>query len=648
MKHSLYYLLVLSLSVLSCNTDKVEKELDNFSVSVAAPTDGKTAWTSGDRIRAYSITDGTILSNFTLSTSESGATARFSANETVKQGEEYRFLFPEQAVGRSLSTAGFITLPAAQTATAGGSDPSASPAFAQVTDITGTVHMEAVTGFVSFSLNETAAEVQSVTLEAAGGEQVAGTMRITPGSSLSVKYEDSGSSSITLSGTFEAGKEYRIAVIPGSYSGFQLTFRDADARISKHSLSGAEVGIGQNLQAGQFAPAFEGAHDWVTYHRSTKEGISPLVLVFMAEGFTEERRDVYLDICRAGADYIFSVEPFKHFKDYFSVYIGWEPATAMGPGSPWNVPTYKDANGRQSFNSMGQDKRDKVYNWIAQKCPEVLSGKTDLNNVGVFMMIDCGADDIGAVCDWDLTPQEIGRFVALVAYAPDKIYGSQAPGKVPQTYGANYYGYYEPADDGSVTKLSMEELESIGYKTVYGGTRAFLNDYRGTLLHEGMGHGFTHLLDEYWIYYTPGDNSSYYTYPHGTWNTSITESYYPLAIPTGLNLSPAQYNNPWKNLNDMKEELIAKDKRYERMGSYQGGGVQYMFGIWRPERVSVMMDSRPYFATWQRALAWQRIMRSSGEKPNCDVVNNIADLREYMEIDVAIEGIRDPTRDAKE
>jgi hypothetical protein len=58
-----------------------------------------------------------------------------------------------------------------------------------------------------------------------------------------------------------------------------------------------------------------------------------------------------------------------------------------------------------------------------------------------------------------------------------------------------------------------------------------------------------------------------------------------------------------------------------------------------------MNDLRPYFGTWDRALIYQRIMQMSGADPSFDVVADPADLRTFLDADLAVGGNYDPLRD---
>ncbi len=56
-----------------------------------------------------------------------------------------------------------------------------------------------------------------------------------------------------------------------------------------------------------------------------------------------------------------------------------------------------------------------------------------------------------------------------------------------------------------------------------------------------------------------------------------------------------------------KTSLVSTNSKYDRIGVFHGGGVS-LFNRWRSEEVSCMIDNRPYFSAWQRALI---------HSPNC-------------------------------
>ena len=222
---------------------------------------------------------------------------------------------------------------------------------------------------------------------------------------------------------------------------------------------------------------------------------------------------------------------------------------------------------------------------------------------------------IRPVCDWEAS----GRFVTPVGLIPNL-----SSGYSQWCFGGTWQNW--EYRNGVQTTLTASELQALGYAS----NGRLDGDFRNECLHEGGGHGIGRLGDEYWTTST-------------TTNFTGLDYYHKLAIPTMLNLSASGTDVSWAVLDGMRDELISKDSRYERLGTWEGG-YGYCTGIWRAEHVSVMMDNRPYFSTWERALIYMRIMRSTGENPQFDARNE-SDLRKFLEFDLANEGIKDPLRD---
>ena len=101
----------------------------------------------------------------------------------------------------------------------------------------------------------------------------------------------------------------------------------------------------------------------------------------------------------------------------------------------------------------------------------------------------------------------------------------------------------------------------------------------------------------------------------------------------GLNLAADPLAAPWKAdlLDYPLETLVQSDPNYGRIGVFQGGGNK-MFGRWRSEKISCMIDNRFYFSTWQRMLIVQRIMKLSGSTFN---------VASFWDHDVTTDPVRD-------
>jgi hypothetical protein len=143
--------------------------------------------------------------------------------------------------------------------------------------------------------------------------------------------------------------------------------------------------------------------------------------------------------------------------------------------------------------------------------------------------------------------------------------------------------YYRSTPSGTISELGS----SIG-------------DWRNTIIHEFGGHAFGRLADEYW-------SNTMLTYT----NSNVSGHSWP--VPFGLNVGNNPTAVPWKGiLLDNLANLVSRDSRYGRIGTFQGGDT-YTFGRWRSEKVSCMIDNRMYFSAWQRYLIVQRIFTLSGD-----------------------------------
>ena len=160
-------------------------------------------------------------------------------------------------------------------------------------------------------------------------------------------------------------------------------------------------------------------------------------------------------------------------------------------------------------------------------------------------------------------------------------------------------------------KRTQQDLDEVG-GFCYG-------DWRNILIHEFGGHCFGRLGDEYW-----SDTPSYIS---GPINTQTVYS-----VPFALNLAAAPSEALWKEvLLDRMDVLTAKDPNYARIGIFQGGDY-HLFGRWRSEKISCMVDNRAYFSAWQRYLIAQRIFSLSGDT---------LDFETWLAKDVTIDPVRD-------
>ena len=103
------------------------------------------------------------------------------------------------------------------------------------------------------------------------------------------------------------------------------------------------------------------------------------------------------------------------------------------------------------------------------------------------------------------------------------------------------------------------------------------------------------------------------------------------AVPHALNVSGFYDSAPWKeDLLDHLDEWTARNPDYGRIGLWHGA-YKSLYYRWRSEKISCMIDNRPYYSTWQRILIVRRIMTKAGET---------FDMDDFIAKDVTVDPIR--------
>ena len=628
----------------SCSKDDVngpEYVLRDVSVKVSVASGNvPVKFQKGDQIEVlYYRANANTLGSNTLTT-EDGTT--FEESAYMENASKYWFVSPSSGLNYASASKIYASVPSVQTLEDGGIAASSALAVGESTQLEGTVTLTPAVAFVRFSVaGEIAGQVSNVTISSESG-YLAGDVAITnPGSRPQTAVDlDRGfvtpSRSVILRGTVDPGAVYYAAVAPGSYpEGLSVSLSDATGNGTTFDISTAfDLGSGDVADLGtlQLGGEFE-KNLYLTRVLKATRGAKPTVLVFAPEGFTEgsgpSTREDYENACYSALDLMFTMEPYKSLRDYFTVYIAWKASETAEVGGTFNTQLGLDYDG---YWGMKVEDRKVTHAWAKALIPEWRDDVTSQDDGGIFLVVN-GRDRYGSVCWWETE----GRFIAIINYSPDYIYwsGHTQPGQEVFWFGGS--GYYVRQDDGSDVYHTMtdDEYQALGLAHLWTGSTSwcYLGDWRNVLLHEGLGHGFGRLQDEYWSGY-----DEVYS------GTGIRDGQN-LAVPRGLNLSDSITDYPWKKFKEIVDaEYLSRDARYGRMGLWQGGFVRYSRGIWRSEIIDCLKDERPYFATWSRAVIYQRVMKTSGDKPNFDVINNEADIREFLDFDLANNGAYDPIR----
>lgn len=637
----------LLLLAAGCSTYEPDSILQDTGVKISLEHNSLVpAWESGDRVAAFAMDGTTPVSSYIFTAAGRGSSADFHCPTEVVDASLYRFVYPSDESLAFAKDGIRATIPVVQPPVEGGISPELYFSTAAVSALDQEVKLQPLVALAKFTLLGGAAEtVRRVTLT--GNTTISGTVTFQDGTSVQSVFFDepfayvNPSNYVEMAGKFSSGGTYYVALVPGQGPiTLQAVIEDNQGKVRTIEVDNVSLSSGEITDLGTFYLGHtmqrdEG--DLIPIMKATK-GTKPIILMFVPDGWVEGTgagtKEEYVKACREGAAYLFNVEPFKSQRDYFTVYIAWKAASEAGVGTTFGseLGLWYD-----NYLSLSTDARRSVCNFAAEVCPEVQSGLTHPKDMGIFLLVN-GRQNYGAVCEWSEQDSRYeGRFVAVLDYAGEYIWNDTlGAGVIPAQWGGNTSdGPLEArTDDKGNTytyTLTESDLRELGYTNYSGSSWGILTTWKNTLLHEGGGHGIGRLLDEYWFSTDP------YT------NTAIAGQ--TMKPPRGLNLTANPDKAPWKNLMQLRDELMEKDPRYARISNHQGGYVSYFSGIWRADKVGAMNDMRPYFGTWDRALIYQRIMQMSGTRPDFDVVNNLDDLKAFLEVDLATGGNFDPLRD---
>ena len=571
----------------------------------------KVLWTKGDSFQTIFSNGSGGYYSATFTTQDDGVTEAAFTTTSSLPGTAFHCYYPKKPShwGTYNGEPVFgVTVPVEQTAVAGGIVEGLNVAYAYADQLTKTLDdplkFYNIPSLLKFRLEgDVVSRVRQVTLS--GAETLAGNLvfrlvngvpEIYPKISYS---DDVHSPKVTLKGNFEAGTDYYIVLFPQKLSGFRMEFSDGEGNSTvKQSVKPVTFERSRIKDFGtidlgdDFADLDDGSLDPVLYMAAT-EGTRPVTIAVIPEGFTKEELPQYELLAKAGISRLFETEPYKTYRDRFNVYIlkvaSLESGASITDGKG-NVTTpvasYFGARwGEASYSDMSADDAT-VFDFVSEKCPDIVNGVHSINEVPIVMIINDTRS--GGMC-WTYSN---GKGFCMVPYTRSgdgMMWGMPSIQPVtndplPASVTASDLGKYARP----TTKDDMNDVGGYNY-----------GDWRNTLVHEFGGHCFGRLGDEYW-----SDVPSLVTGPVS--NHSYT-------VPHSLNLAASPEDAPWKEeFLDRLDELKAIDPNYGRIGLFQGGEY-HVFGRWRSERISCMIDNRLYFSAWQRYLIVKRIFTLSSD-----------------------------------
>ena len=597
-------------------------EDDTRTTLDVGPSGAHVLWEAGDKIMVTGMLPDGRYYYRTFSTSVgSSSTADFACHNWAPDSsvDYYIAMYPSErfiAAQRVGTSGGFyigMTFPPEQQAVKGGVERGMLLSIAKQPDtMANDLKFENIVSLVRFRLSgRSASKVQTVqftTTTPISGDCVYVLDESGPSYNFSRFFPpriNERSMYVKLTGTFEADEDYYIVVPPCVTDGFKMIFLDEDDNIlSRSSSKTVEFKRSHIADLGTIVldEEFGAPSDKVVKYMESSSGFKPVVLAVLADGFTSEQQDLFLSLAKDAMDKLFDTEPYKTYKDYFTVYllpVVSNEAGASTTDGNGNITTKVDnffgsGWGSNNYMDMNAD-ADKIRGYLYSMIPELIRGTHSNNEIRSALIVN--DPRYAGICHCYST----GFCYAIIPYAES---GNALSWSFPSNRAVS-----ETDPSAGVRATTQEEKEAMGHN---------IGDWRNTMVHELGGHGIGRLADEYW----------YDTY---TTTTTIEDHSFP--VPFGLNVSAVYEDVPWKEeLLDNMSMLSSIDSRYpDRIGRFQGGYVSIL-NRWRSEQISCMIDNRQYFSAWQRILIVKAIKSLAGDTFS---------LNDFLDKDVTLDPLRD-------
>lgn len=244
---------LISVAVLSCTPEELapHKVKTTYSDKISVVLPGGNAFVSGDQVAAFKL-DGTKYIYSTAGDND------FSLEDDVEIPSRIAYVVFPPSPKDSLHKGQFIeTLSSFQKATEGGYD--RSSAFCAGHLIDNEAQLQHTVSFLSFKLVQD--EVASVRLTCPDGK-IAGEYSFAMKEIVTSGKTDKSTNEITLTGDFQRGKSYSFAIIPGTFTSFDIQMRNSSGSLvwSKNvAIDKTTLNTGESLDLGEFGNAMAAA-----------------------------------------------------------------------------------------------------------------------------------------------------------------------------------------------------------------------------------------------------------------------------------------------------------------------------------------------------------------------------------------------------
>ena len=379
-------------------------------------TQARVLWTGGDAFKMYRMSSSGY-SQTTYTTQDDGVvSATFTTTKQLAEDDSYTSIYPAAvySVYRKDDDIQLrIPVPPTQEAVPGGVQEGLNFAAAWSSSQEENLQFRNLMSYVRFRLSGAAVStLQSVTFDA--GTNVAGDAALYfQDGEVQFGYSRTFSSptyerstTVTLSGTFVEGQDYCIAMVPASLTGgFTLTFSDGEGRlIEKHSSKALTLTRSRIVDFGtiDLGDTWSSDDQVIRYVTQTK-GRKKNVVAILADGFLAEELDLFESLAKDAVDYWFSVEPYKTYKEYFTVYLCRIASNESGAGiidEDGNIVTAVDNYfgsrwPEKSYSNMTANEAT-IKSYLSSHIPEIVSGELSQGDVPAALLIN--DNRYGGIC----------------------------------------------------------------------------------------------------------------------------------------------------------------------------------------------------------------------------------------------------------
>ena len=568
-------------------------------------TFASVSWTAGDAFRMIAMKGetATTYTHTSYTTATGGSSATFTSGGTFSSDYTvFNCVYPSESFLGFTHKNGKIVLgveiPRVQTATAGSVAEEANVSYASAASQDDPeIHFKNLAAVLKFRLSgDVVSQVKKVTLNAGSSTVSGGVLFYADATDPSIidglhftgktpLYSD-----VSLAGDFAVDTDYYMVVAPCALENFSMTFTNADGSQFTRKFSVKQIVLNRSriTDFGTIAlgDAFDNSSSVASLyieHKNTPNDQYAVITV-IPDGYTAGDLGQYEDDAKAAIEALFSVEPYKSYRDYFNVWIMKVASNESGAriydgtAEEQNKDCFFQSTWeREDYDHMSAN-ADRITSFVKTFCPDLADGSRSINNVPILMLINDG---------------RYGGIAHMYGSGFTYCMAPKTSGKLSWSYHATEAASVTAAP-GNTRTVTSAEKDEMG--------RNSNGDWRNVVVHEFGGHSFGRLADEYW----------YDSYKDAV--TAIEQHSW--AVPMALNISASSdaSQTPWAELfdTDIQTKMAVKSPLYaQRISVFQGGHVS-MFNRWRSEKISCMIDNRFYFSTWQRYLIVNRIMALAG------------------------------------